>query len=252
MKSPKIPVKIPALEVTGKTGEFQFPAAPIRRWNWKNSPTGRIARILARKRQYGQRPLTFIEIARILSNVRFIDLTGRQFGLLTVESYQGTRRSTKGRCLTYRVWRCRCSCGGMITTRTSSLLSGHAKSCGCSRRGKRFLDLTSRKFGLLTVVGYSGIGVDDNGKRTRRWRCRCDCGEFIITRAQSLLAGKSISCGHIRRDKARARFRALHFIEKKMGKDAIAGIEQLSAFTHGDAIWSTALSAAKQMNGANE
>jgi hypothetical protein len=192
MKSPEIPVKIPALEITGRIGEFQFPAAPIRRWNWKNSPTGKLsrtdrqARIRTRKREYGQRVLTFAEIAKIVSNPRFIDLSHRRF----------TR---------------------------------------------------------LLVVGYAGIGIDvrPNGEKKsyRLWRCKCDCGQFIITRANSLLMGKTRSCSCLRREKAAARFRALHLVERQLGKDALLGMERLSAMTCASNILSNALGLLPEVNG---
>jgi hypothetical protein len=127
-----------------------------------------------RKRQYGDRPLTFAEICKVVSNPRFIDLSHRRF----------TR---------------------------------------------------------LQVVGYSGTGVDTNGKRYRLWRCKCDCGEFIITRATSLLMGKTRSCSCLRREKARARFRALHFVERQMGAEALAGLERLSGMDHATTILANAL-----------
>jgi hypothetical protein len=198
----------------------------------------RQARIRTRKRQYGDRVLTFAEIGKIVSKVRFINLVGRQFGLLTVESYQGTRPQGHG---TVRLWLCRCRCGKTIVTQTSSLLAGHTKSCGCSRRGKHFRNLLHSRFSMLTVVGYSGVGYDSRGKTGRLWRCKCDCGEFIITRANSLLMGKTRSCGCLRRDKASARFRTLHFLERQLGKDSMAGFERLSGMTYATTILKNAL-----------
>jgi hypothetical protein len=198
----------------------------------------RTERILSRRRQYGARPLSHAELAFVVSKTRFINLMGRQFGLLTVESYQGTRPQGHG---TVRLWLCRCRCSKTIVTQTSSLLAGHTKSCGCSRRGKHFRNLLHSRFGMLTVVGYSGVGYDSRGKTGRLWRCKCDCGEFIITRANSLLMGKTRSCSCLRRDKASARFRALHFLERQLGKESMAGFERLSGMTYATTILKNAL-----------
>jgi hypothetical protein len=46
-----------------------------------------------------------------------------------------------------------------------------------------------QRFGLLVVVSR-----DDSGKNPK-WLCRCDCGEYRILRAKSLLSGAMRSCG---------------------------------------------------------
>ena len=56
--------------------------------------------------------------------MRRIDLTGRKFHLLTVESYDHTE---KGRAY----WKCRCDCGKETLVSTANLTSGVVKSCGC-------------------------------------------------------------------------------------------------------------------------
>lgn len=55
-----------------------------------------------------------------------MDLTGQQFGRLTVLCDSGERYSDGG-----IMWTCQCSCGNFINVKTSNLTSGHTKSCGC-------------------------------------------------------------------------------------------------------------------------
>jgi len=54
----------------------------------------------------------------------------------------------------------------------------------------QFMDLTGRKFGRLTVRGYSG-------KRGRKhyWNCVCDCGNVKDIHGEHLKEGRSRSCG---------------------------------------------------------
>lgn len=59
-----------------------------------------------------------------------IDLKGQTFGKLTVISYAGTNK--RGRAM----WNCICECGRNTTPSGSDLISGHTKSCGCSRHGE--------------------------------------------------------------------------------------------------------------------
>lgn len=51
------------------------------------------------------------------------DLTGTQFGRLTVLSYAGSSR-----------WKCRCVCGEETSVKTYALKQGITQSCGCLRK----------------------------------------------------------------------------------------------------------------------
>ncbi|SSY69947.1 Uncharacterised protein [Priestia megaterium] len=52
-------------------------------------------------------------------------------------------------------------------------------------------DLTGKVFGKLTAIEYVG---------SRKWKCKCECGEEITTRPDALKAGKTKSCGCIRKE----------------------------------------------------
>lgn len=52
--------------------------------------------------------------------------SGQKYGLLTVLEYAGVRKGKS-----YFV--CECECGSIIETRSTSLRTGKAKSCGCLR-----------------------------------------------------------------------------------------------------------------------
>ncbi len=58
----------------------------------------------------------------------------------------------------------------------------------------RVRDLTGQVFGRLTVVEFAGHIVAKT-QRNASWRCRCECGGEIVTRAQWLQRGNVISCG---------------------------------------------------------
>lgn len=61
------------------------------------------------------------------------DLTGRVFGYLTVFHRSGFYRHS-GRKYNEARWLCQCKCGKVSTPRSSSLLSGQSRSCGCLKR----------------------------------------------------------------------------------------------------------------------
>lgn len=58
-----------------------------------------------------------------------------------------------------------------------------------------FIDLTGQKFGHLTVLYRGENKIYSNGAIAVRWVCQCDCGKIIITSANALRKGKTMSCG---------------------------------------------------------
>jgi hypothetical protein len=56
---------------------------------------------------------------------KHVDLTGENFGRLTVLSKNGSDK--KG----YALWECRCDCGNYKTVRSDKLKSKSTSSCGC-------------------------------------------------------------------------------------------------------------------------
>lgn len=57
------------------------------------------------------------------------DLTGRQFGRLTVTKFSHINKYRQS------VWECRCVCGNKTTVVGGQLVSGHIKGCGCLQGG---------------------------------------------------------------------------------------------------------------------
>jgi hypothetical protein len=60
-----------------------------------------------------------------------------------------------------------------------------------------FKDLTGQRFGILTVLNYAGRNKNGNSL----WKCKCDCGNEIVTIGVDLSRGKSQSCGCTRHQK---------------------------------------------------
>jgi hypothetical protein len=58
------------------------------------------------------------------TNPKFLNITGKRFGRLTVTAYAGKRGQ-----LSY--WKCACDCGTNTIVFVSNLTSGHTQSCGC-------------------------------------------------------------------------------------------------------------------------
>lgn len=61
----------------------------------------------------------------------------------------------------------------------------------------RFLDLTGKKIGRLTVIKR----VENNSRRQSQWLCKCDCGNEVIIVGSSLVNERTKSCGCLRIEK---------------------------------------------------
>ena len=71
-----------------------------------------------------------------------------------------------------------------------------------------FIEMTGRSFGRLRVLGRSGTAVMPCGSVTPLWLCLCDpalggCGEKCVVDGRNLRAGRTRSCGCLRRENAR-------------------------------------------------
>lgn len=119
---------------------------------------------------------------------RRIDLTGQEFGYLTVVGLDEQRCGAKG-----TFWWCRCICGQRVSADGGNLRRGNSQSCGCRRAEgslrARFKDLTGQRFGRLVVLRLAARSPE------ARWECLCDCGQRTVTRGTTLRNGETRSCG---------------------------------------------------------
>ena len=123
-------------------------------------------------------------MAKAHSQPNFKEMTNSVFDRLTV---LGRGEAPYG-CLTGQAfWRCKCSCGNIVTIRGASLRDGSSRSCGCLKRLEIKPGLRS---GKLTVVGPDGAADGDS-----KWICRCDCGQTCIRLATQLKSSRIRSCG---------------------------------------------------------
>lgn len=126
------------------------------------------------------------------------DLTGQKFGSLTVLSRTEDYVSPSGK--RTPKWHCQCDCGKYVDVIGESMKNGNTRSCGCLRKGnRRAEDLTGQRFGKLVVKERAEDYVSPKGARSARWLCVCDCGNETVVLGSSLKAGKTHSCGCLRK-----------------------------------------------------
>jgi hypothetical protein len=109
------------------------------------------------------------------------DLSGKTFGKLKVNrrvSNVGDHES---------IYECVCSCGNTVNNTATELKS--KIHCGCVPC--KFEDLSGRKFGSWKV----NFPDYRQGAEKIKFDCTCDCGNSAKVLSESLLSGKSLSCG---------------------------------------------------------
>lgn len=79
---------------------------------------------------------------------------------------------------------CRCSCGKESINEKYAVTKGITKSCG--HNVNKFIETEGTVFGNWTVLKELGHGYI---------QCRCSCGKVDIIQKQTLLSGRSKSCG---------------------------------------------------------
>ena len=57
------------------------------------------------------------------------------------------------------------------------------------------IDLTNHRFGRLVVIEQAENIHTPNGRSHVAWKCKCDCGNEVIVRSDTLRNGHTTSCG---------------------------------------------------------
>ena len=118
--------------------------------------------------------------------IRKKDLTGKEYGKLTVIKYVGKNKANRN------IWHCKCECGNELDVLQKDLICGRIKSCGCEKYGELDKLLIGTKVNKLTVLYRNGKSKHGDVL----YRCRCDCGNEVDL-AGYRLKNKSVnSCGH--------------------------------------------------------
>lgn len=124
-----------------------------------------------------------------------IDVIGRTYGLLTVDSVDYNVLDQNGRKRTY--CHCTCRCGNKTYTLLDTLRSPGLHSCGCGRKITADLlsrDVLGEQFGRLTVL------KEYKECTPRELLCACECGNKIRVKKTDVMSGHTKSCGCLQQD----------------------------------------------------
>lgn len=115
------------------------------------------------------------------------DLTGMRFGKWVVLERDGSDIHRRA------LWKCQCDCGTIRSVTGKALRLGESKSCGCTLKEKWshmiYANLIGTRFGRLVVLERLEDYVAPNGRHDSRWRCICDCGNYVVRTYGSLKRG---------------------------------------------------------------
>lgn len=138
------------------------------------------------------------------------DLTGKKSGKLTAVKPTNERINNKV------MWECICDCGEKTVVSYSNFSNKAIRSCGCLR-GRCMKDISTKTFGRLKVIECTG---KTNSSGHLIWVCECSCGNQKEIPSDSLLSGKTTSCGCYQKEKAREVLeKHYHTFKLPTGKD---------------------------------
>jgi hypothetical protein len=127
---------------------------------------------------------------------------GKRFGKLVVIKDSGERTHD------HILYKCQCDCGNVTLVKSSRLINGETRSCGCLRhkKGRHFtksvpvirkatLDKIGLKMNRLTIIDFK-----KELNKPIDAVLLCDCGNVIIKHMKDFSKGKIKSCGCLSRE----------------------------------------------------
>jgi hypothetical protein len=124
---------------------------------------------------------------------------GEKYAMLTVVQELGLRDSVSGK-FQRKFYLCRCDCGGTIEVAGIDI-GRSVENCGCVKKEpNKKLIAPGTIFDRLTV-----LELDEEASKTRQhgsyYLCKCVCGDTVVVRGDSLIGGKTLSCGCLNAEK---------------------------------------------------
>jgi len=143
-------------------------------------------------------------------------MIGKKFKYLTVIDEGPNRKD-------HKTWKCKCVCGNISYPTTYALKSGNTGSCGCKKKELRqkSIDNPKLKKEKKKRNKYNSINIGDKYNKltvlteleksknsyVKNWLCVCDCGKEKIINDSNLKSGRVKSCGCIRKELKRGKYK---------------------------------------------
>jgi hypothetical protein len=140
--------------------------------------------------------------------VKFVDLTGQEFGRWKVVNYLGKSK-----------WLCKCVCGKEKKIHRHSLIKGKSKSCGCFWRSKcvnKVYRIINKVYGDFSVLGIEKVN------KVYKLKLKCKCGKVVFKTKSELYRMKRFKCKQCCRGKD---LKGLKFGELKVIRESCKEID---------------------------
>lgn len=112
---------------------------------------------------------------------------GKKYGRLTIMKIYRYGSKQKLKCI------CLCECGNTIDIYLHNLKNKNTLDCGCNQKNELYDEMIGKRFGKLTVIE----GLPHKEVYNAKYRCICDCGNYVnVSRANLLQGTKSCGCIH--------------------------------------------------------
>lgn len=148
-----------------------------------------------------------------MSNTKYSAVSiGNKYGKWTVIKSLPDRIYPSGN--KKKMWLCQCDCGKIKEVFDCGLKNGTTTSCGkCNEIFEGY------RFGRLTVLQKAPDYYNTKGKKgSRKWICKCDCGNIVSVFLGSLTSGKTLSCGCYNKENRKNITKLYNFYEIKGDK----------------------------------
>lgn len=96
-----------------------------------------------------------------------------------------------------RIVNVKCDCGNVFETRLSA--AQKTQKCRMCAGKERRVDITGKKYGMLTVISMADDYISPSGVHLSRCKCICECGNETIVNMSGLVSGTTKSCGCLNR-----------------------------------------------------
>ena len=121
---------------------------------------------------------------------------GCKYRHLTVIGYNGSQDTEE----VNRVYRCKCTCGGIIKVQREELLKMAITHCGCKDGNPSNVNMRENlsigtRIENLVVMGKLTIKESSQGTSTAVYPCKCRCGNAVYIPRARLIKGTATSCG---------------------------------------------------------
>jgi hypothetical protein len=114
------------------------------------------------------------------------NIKGKKFNMLTAIDYSHSNNGA--------FWNFKCDCGKTVCLRSSVVVHGYQKSCGCLAKSTMF----KSKVNISKGDFINGLKILDNGIKeghNKKYSFLCTCGNEFSALISNILKGNTTSCG---------------------------------------------------------